>query len=367
MKFNFRIPTDIYFGSNIVYENKDVFCSLGSRAIIVTGRNSAKKSGALADLERALSETKIQYCIFDRIENNPSVKTIGNAAALAKDFKADMVIGVGGGSPLDAAKAVGVLTANPNMAVMDLFSGGFSAAVPIIAIPTTAGTGSEATPYSVLYVEEQSTKLSFSGKCTFPHSAMIDAQYTNSLSLYVTIDTAIDAFTHVFEGFLCNNATWLSDALALEAIRVFGECLPLLKDETKTSEIREKLMYVSFLGGLVITQTGVTIMHGMGYCFTCFKDVSHGRANAFLLPAYLDYVGKIAKTKIDKAMKEMGLSSAAEFLLRIYTLVGDAPNLTPVEAAMFTKKTLLQTKSIQNTCRLTGEDDIHSIWDQFVK
>ena len=271
MEFSFGIPTKIYFGKDCIAKNAGVLAAVGSKAMIVTGKHSAKASGALDDVTAVLEAEKKEYVIFDEIENNPSVETVAKAADIARAEKVDFVIGIGGGSPIDASKAIAVLAANTDMAVTDLFKNAFTKALPIVGVPTTAGTGSEATPYSVLLRKDMQTKVSFGTKDTYPVYAFVDAKYTYSLGKGSTISTAVDAFTHAFEGYLANRSTVISDSFATTAIKAFGKSMRKLARFELDEADRENLMLVSLLGGIIISQTGVTIAHGMGYCYTYFK------------------------------------------------------------------------------------------------
>lgn len=364
MKFHFNIPVDIYFEKNCVVENQHIFSNYGSRAFIVTGRHSAKACGALADVAESLKKQNIAYEVFEEIENNPSTTTIVRAVKRAREFGTDMVIGIGGGSPIDASKAIAVLVRNSDMKVEDLFANDFTQACPMIAIPTAAGTGSEATPYSVLLVEEKQTKISFGNVYTYPTVAFLDYRYTKRLGEKNTINTAVDAFTHAFEGFLANRSTWLSEALSIEAIRYFGSCIKSLLEKNFTDEVREKLMYVSLLGGIIIAQTGVTIAHGMGYCLTFFKDIPHGRANGLLMKEYMDLNASCVKEKINLAMKIMN-TTQEEFACNMEKLVGTAPELTEEECCQYTQLTLLQKGSIANTPYSIQERDIYDFWKKY--
>lgn len=362
MKFKFAIPTKIYFEKNCIVNNSDILTSMGKKAIIVTGKHSAKASGALDDVLDVLKKADIGYEIFSEIENNPSVETVEKAGKLAIDSAADFVIGIGGGSPLDASKAVAVLGANPDMCALDLFKNEFSRVLPIACIPTTAGTGSEATPYSVLLRNDIQTKVSFGNEKTYPSYAFVDAKYTYSLGKNSTISTAVDAFTHAFEGYLANRSSIISDCFALEALKAFGKTMHKLKDFSLDEEDRENLMLVSLLGGVIISQTGVTIAHGMGYCYTYFKDIPHGKANGMIMKEYMTLNYDAVKDKMDNAMSALGCSSTDELADILHEILGDAPHLTPEEVEKYTQLTLIQKGSIANTPYPINEEEIRKLW-----
>lgn len=204
--FSFFMPTRIIYGAGSIKAEAESLV-LGKKALIVTGRKSAKASGALDDVLAALST---DYVIFDQVENNPRVDTTVRGGKLARDSGCDFVIAIGGGSPLDAAKAIAVLAVN-DVEPLTLYTDGWSnKALPIAAVPTTAGTGSEVTQYAVLTIDEEETKKGLRGPDLFPTKAFLDPKYTQSLPLDVTVDTAVDALSHLVEGYLSNRASPMS-------------------------------------------------------------------------------------------------------------------------------------------------------------
>lgn len=378
MNFSFRMPVQVYFEQDAVKKHIEQLTEFGKKAFIVTGCHSAQASGALDDVTEALENAGIKCKLFNQIENNPSVETIDRASAIAKDFGAQMIIGIGGGSPLDSSKAIAVLCAqadgNPQKAT-ELFATPVKAALPVIAIPTTAGTGSEATQYSVLLRHDLGTKVSFGNKFTFPAIAMVDAKYTKVLPVQTTINTAVDACTHCLEGFVCNRSQIFTDSLALSALKEFGRCIPALKDFVKenkklSDEIREKLMYVSLTGGLVISHTGVTAVHGMGYCFTYFKQIPHGKANGFLTPVLLEFTKEKLGKKLDLALEALGFADAGsggilEFKHELEELLGKSPVLTEEECKKYATLSLIQSGSLANTAVVPGKDELFNLWKSF--
>ncbi len=356
MTFTFHIKTKVLFGKNAVKNHRTELLPYGKKAFIVTGKTSARSSGALNDIEASLQQLHIEYRIYDRVENNPSLETAAEAGSLARDFHADFIIGIGGGSPLDAAKAVAVLAVN-SIEPSGLFQNEFTTKpLPVIAVPTTAGTGSEVTQYSILTRNDLQTKQSFGNDETFPAIAFIDPRYTVNLSRDVTIHTAVDAFSHAVEGYLCKRSMPVSDALAVEAIRVFAACLKPLLHFRITEDIREKLLYMSLLGGMVIAHTGTTIVHGLGYSLTFFKNIPHGKANGLLLEEYFNYNYEVAGGKIDAIIGLLGLNSIAEFGEYMRLLLQDRVVLTDEEASLYSSRTMKQRSTLNNTRTVTEED-----------
>lgn len=363
MDFQFHVPTKIIFEKGCVKNHMEIFTYCGSRAAIVTGKHSAKTSGALDDVEHVLKHVGIAYEVYDYVENNPSVETVADMSEKAKAFKADFVIGIGGGSPMDAAKAVAVLAAN-TFKVMQLFNNTFNKALPIVEIPLTSGTGSEVTPYSVLLRRDVETKVSFGNIHTYPVYALLDPDYTKSMSVKSTISTAIDAFTHVLEGYFANRSKKFSSMMALEGIKTFGECLDRLDGPEYSDELREKLMYVSLLGGLTIAQTGVTLPHGMGYCYTYFKNIPHGIANGLFLREYLKLIEPTVKEKLKIVLDVLDFDSIDAFADRLEMLIGKPPKLTEEEIGQYTELAQIQKGSMSNTPGGVTADTIRYIWEK---
>lgn len=360
MEFKFHIPTKVIFGCSCVSKNGSEFAKLGTRAFIVTGRYSARASGALDDLQNILEQEGIKYHIYDEIENNPSLESVGRAAKSALDFKPDFVVGIGGGSPLDAAKAVAVLAVN-NIEPVELYRNEFIVdPLPIVAIPTTAGTGSEVTPYSILTRSDLQTKMSFGNEHTFPRLAFMDAAYTMSLPYDVTVNTAVDALSHAIEGYICRRNAPMSDILAERSIEMFGECVGALEDNRMSFEVKEKLLYMAMLAGMVISHTGTTIVHGLGYSLTYFKKLPHGKANGVLLSEYLRFNFDSIEMKIQTILKLLKLSSISDFKALMDRLMPDRPVLSSQEVEMYSALAMEQ-KSTANNIRTVNRQDLEAI------
>ena len=186
--FKFHMPTKVIVGENCVTTNPQELI-IGTRALIVTGKSSGKKSGALDDVISVLENGKIPYHVYDKVENNPEIGDMVKGGEYARECKADFIIAIGGGSPMDAAKAIGVYATNEvneEFKPYDIFTGKYkNKPLPMVAIPTTAGTGSEVTPYSILTLHKEKTKKSFSCADSFFKTTFLDGRYTISLPLQV--------------------------------------------------------------------------------------------------------------------------------------------------------------------------------------
>ena len=288
----YYMPTKIIKGEGCVLDSPNLLI-LGKKAFIVTGKHSGALSGALDDVKSVLENNKIPYHVYDKIENNPEISDMAEGGRMCREFGADFIVAIGGGSPLDAAKAISVYCTNEPRAcsdftLYDIFSGQFkNDPLPMCAIPTTAGTGSEVTPYSILTLHKEQTKRSFSSPLVFYKAAFLDPKYTANLPLQITRNTAVDAMCHLLEGYTNKKSSNLTDYMAIEGLRLIGECKNGLLTGEISMEERDKLLYASCLGGIVISQTGTTVVHSMGYALTYFHDIPHGMANGYLVYGYL--------------------------------------------------------------------------------
>jgi alcohol dehydrogenase class IV len=361
MELKYYMPVKAFFGKNCIGKNGSEFLLLGKKAMIVTGKSSAEKNGSLDDVKKTLDKLNISYVHYNKIEPNPTMETVREAALFAEKSGADFIIGIGGGSPLDAAKAIAVLAVN-DIDDDTLFSGVYRIKpLPIAAIPTTAGTGSEVTPYSILSYAKISNKKSIASDAIFPAIAFLDPAYTVTLSAETTINTAVDALSHAIEGYLSVKATEVIKPYALESIRLIGECIPELKTGKLKDEIREKLLYASMLAGIVIAHTATTAVHAMGYPLTYHRNIDHGRANGLVLHHYLKFLEPSIE-KVKDVLHAMEMKNTDEFGKAIDTLLGEKEKLTDAEIELFTK-TAMTGKNIANTNPLPEEKDIRKIFE----
>lgn len=370
MLINFFMPTKIIMSEGCILKNAELLKEYGKKALIVTGANSAKVCGALEDVSLALQGQGIEFDIYDKIRSNPTIAGVYEGAELARESGVDFIIGIGGGSPMDAAKAIALLAVQ-EIKEEELFLGNYGdRALPIILIPTTAGTGSEVTPYSILTNDIKQTKTSISSPLLFPKIAFLDAGYTKSLPMLTTINTALDALSHSIEGMLSVRATYASNALAIESISRIRQCLsslspsPAVNINNKLSiDIREKLLYASMLAGVVIAHTGTTVVHPMGYCLTYFKNVDHGRANGLILPSFLRFIVKHDAEVVKKILTAAGVTSLDEFEAIFLRLLGDREQITAKELERYVA-IASQAKNVTNSRVVPTKEDIENIYER---
>lgn len=344
------MPVRLFSGSEAVEKNAGLFSCYGTRCALITSKSAAAKSGALADVSEVLSGAGISFCVYDEIRQNPSVQSCLEAGRLAHDFGASFVIGIGGGSALDAAKASAVFAASPGLDEDRFYRKQWDCApLPILLVGTTAGTGSEVTKVSVL-TDSCGRKHSIHDDRLFAAAAFGDPKYTASLSLPVTLSTGIDVLSHCAESWFNRNADEISRAFAVRGIRLLYA--PLLK-AAEGGELdpvqREELYNASILGGLAICGTGTCFPHTLGYYLTENYAIPHGFASARFLPSLLELVQVKAPAYADRFFRELGISR--EELLRLISLSLPEDGIGMSEAEIVSALPRWENNnSVRNTC-----------------
>lgn len=301
------MPVDIRSGKDCVKNNADCF-TVGTRAMLVTGRHAAKICGALDDVIEVLDSVGIPYTVYDQIGENPLMSVCYRGGQEAAAFGADMIIGIGGGSAMDAAKAIAAYAANPRIQAEEIFTQKRNPSYPLILIPTTAGTGSEVNPYAVLTLDGQDKKKTFTDKTqSYAKYAFLDAKYTMSLSEKNTVSCALDAFAHCAESYLSPKADETSRMFAGYGARILYAFLrSFVPGQQLSYETRETLLYASSAAGIAINQTGTGFPHPLGYNLTLTKGIPHGCACAVFYREYLDYNEKAAPLLCRALYDEIG-------------------------------------------------------------
>lgn len=287
--FSFYMPVNVLGGNDVLQKNKNIFSDLGKKCLIVTGASSAKKSGALDDLIGIFEELSIEHKIFNEITENPLTSTCYKGGKIAREMGADFVVGIGGGSPLDASKAVCVYATNPHIINDDIYTEKVeNTPLPLVVIGTTAGTGSEVSGVSVL-TRQNGRKQSVSGKNYYAKYAFADAKYTYSVPYYTTFSTALDALAHAVESMFSPRADFLTQQFALLSVKMIFPILEKLSisDDLPSPDDRNTLYFASLYAGFALNKGGTGFPHGMGYALTEDYNVPHGLACAVFIPAYL--------------------------------------------------------------------------------
>lgn len=321
-----HMPVKVFFQENAVKENGKELAMLGKKAMIVTGKHSSKVNGSLDDVVKAFTDNNIPYVIFDDIEENPSVETVAKAASMAVAEGVDFFVGIGGGSPMDASKAISLLAKNPELipdARVKLYEKSEHKAYPVAAVPTTSGTGSEVTQYAILTLHDNHTKKSMA-HYVFPEVAFVDAGYLKTSSYKNMVSTCVDALAHAIESYLNTNSNDMNRVYAREAMRLWGlSKAGLLSEESfknMSDEDYARFMHASVMAGMSIAHTGTSLPHGLSYPVTYEMGVPHGKAVGMFLPAFIKaYEGK---ADVKAVLDILGFTNEEEFEKYINTLLG---------------------------------------------
>jgi len=381
LDFRFYLPTQIIFGPGVVNQTGREAARIGRKGLIVTGRVSARKMGFLQKVERSCTEAGTTTLCFEEVEPNPSLKTVQRGTEIARRENCQVIIGLGGGSALDAAKAIALLLANPSP-ITQYFGRNRAShpAFPLIAIPTTAGTGSEVTPYAVLTNTESEPhqKQIIAEDSIIPRVALVDPDLTVSLPPDITVDTGVDALSHAIESYTSKSAFPLVEGLAKESITLLAKVLPLVTRNPNNRQFRSSVLYASVLAGMCIAQTGTILVHGMGYPLTSEVGLSHGRANGLLLPWVCQYNLRAAPEKFAQLALALGEDTenltieqagekSVEALGRILDELGLPKRLSPgsVDKAAFqrfAREMMKNQRKLANNPRLPVLEDIMDIY-----
>lgn len=285
MNFNYFLPVNIVFGCGRVSETGHLTKPYGTRALIVTGRSSAKKSGLYDRVKDSLRAAGIDSVLFDKVQQNPLTTTAIEGAQFAKDARCDCVVAIGGGSIMDCAKAIAFLAVNDGD-INDYIFGKTASdrALPLILIPTTCGTGSEGNGFAVLTNPENGDKKSLRCNAIVAKVSIVDPECMMTMPKKVLAAVGFDALCHCMEAYLSRISQPFTDALSLYAISLLAENLTAVYRDNTNRTGWEKISLASTIGGMVINTAGVTLPHGMEHPASGLKDIVHGQGLAALTP-----------------------------------------------------------------------------------
>ena len=285
----FQSPERLLFGWGSVGKTGEEAMRYGTKALIVSGKTSSRASGALDAVCASLKSAGISVTLFCEVESDPSVHTVTVGATLARDSGADIVIALGGGSPLDAAKAISVMATHSGNIVDYEKTALTRKGIPVIAIPTTAGTGSEVTKFVVITDTDRKVKMLISSPFLIPRVALLDPQLTLSIPPAFTAGPGMDALTHAIEAFQSSLAAPTTDVFALSAIRLIGGNLVKATLNGANVEARTAMLLGQMHAGLAFGNASVALVHAMSRPLGAHFGIPHGQANAILLPWVMEY------------------------------------------------------------------------------
>ena len=306
--FVFYAPTKVVFGEGAVEVVGDEVSKLGKKALIVTGRRSARESGLLQKILDSMKSSGVSAVVFDRVVPNPPIENVVEGSRIARREDVDVVVGVGGGSSLDAAKAIAAAAVLGEDIERYLFPNTVEKALPVVAVPTTCGTGSEVTRYSILTHLGRRKKVVLAGTALIPRTAVVDPTTLRTLTPNMVAWTAVDALSHAVEALLSRSSNPIAAMYAAEAVGlVFSNVVEAYRE--KSPDALSRLHLASLLAGVAINNCGTVLVHALGYYLTAWHGVHHGLANALYLPHVLYAVKNhdVVNSKLAPAMKRLGL------------------------------------------------------------
>ncbi len=311
MGYQFIMPKQVFYGENALKDGATSICSLGKKALVVTDPLMVKLGNAeiVTDM---LNENGISYCIFDGITGEPTDKMIDAGLETYKKENCDFLIAVGGGSPIDSMKAIAAL-ATSGGSINDYLGKVITVPTPaMVAIPTTSGTGSEATQFTIITNTEKDIKMLLKGAVLMPDIAVVDPAFSMTAPKSVTAATGLDALCHAAEAYTSRKAQPLTDEYALSAIKKIFKYLPVCYNDGADVEARAQMSLAALEAGIAFNNASVTIIHGMSRPIGALFHVPHGISNAMLLSECFSYVYDGAYDRFGTMAREIGVADSSD-------------------------------------------------------
>ena len=390
MEFSYFLPVNIQFGWNKVDNVAGFIAPYGKKALIVTGRTSAKKSGLYDRVVAKLDAAHIEHVLFDQVDANPLTTTALDGAALAKSESCDMVIAIGGGSIMDCAKGIAFMAVNDGDINDYIFNRKTSDnALPLIVIPTTCGTGSEGNGFGVLTNPETGDKKSLRCNAIVPKVSIVDPAVMGTMPPHVLASVGFDALCHNIEAYTSKTAQPFTDALAHYAVTLLAQYLvPLYKhvkaiangqeavlNKKQLTKAWESVTLASTIGGMVINTAGVTLGHGMEHPASGLKDITHGVGLAAIEPVVVEYTWSANTEKFNSLARIFNHGDGSELGEALRLMVHELDLTTNLTELGFTKKDIpwlvdnvyvVATGNIANTVAEVSRNDIEVLYKKML-
>ena len=390
MEFSYFLPVNIQFGWNKVDSVAGFVAPYGKKALIVTGRTSAKKSGLYDRVVAKLDAAHIEHVLFDQVDANPLTTTALDGAALAKSESCDMVIAIGGGSIMDCAKGIAFMAVNDGDINDYIFNRKTSDnALPLIVIPTTCGTGSEGNGFGVLTNPETGDKKSLRCNAIVPKVSIVDPAVMGTMPPHVLASVGFDALCHNIEAYTSKTAQPFTDALAHYAVTLLAQYLvPLYKhvkaiangqeavlNKKQLTKAWESVTLASTIGGMVINTAGVTLGHGMEHPASGLKDITHGVGLAVIEPVVVEYTWSANPEKFNSLARIFNHGDGSKLGEALRLIVHDLDLTTNLTELGFTKKDIpwlvdnvyvVATGNIANTVAEVSRNDIEVLYKKML-
>lgn len=328
MKFRYYMPTKLIFGAGEIGKLKRIDLP-GKKALVVTGSKAIRKNGYLDMIIGHLNERGVESVVYDKIQPNPLSDHVDEGSGIARRQNCDFVIGLGGGSAIDSAKSIALMANNGGNYWDYVFGGtggGTSApnkALPIVAVPTTSGTGTEVDPYSVITKAETREKIGIGRDDFFPALSIVDPDFMLTVPPGMTAHTGMDAFFHAVEAYLSKARQPASNTFALESIRLIAEYLPKAVKDGSDIAARANLAWASTAAGMCETLSGTISQHSMEHALSAFHpDMPHGAGLTMLSEAYFSFLSASIPERFVPLARAMGGNDFIETLGRLIDDIG---------------------------------------------
>ena len=378
--FSINQPTKIHFGAGSIGQLGDVIARLNGSNVFLVADPGLKQAGIIKQITAILKRKKIPHTLYDKVVPEPGLKLADQGSKLAKKNKADCIVGVGGGSALDIAKAISILLTNGGKAEDYLGLDKIPLqGVPKIMVPTTAGTGAEVTFTAVFINEKTNSKGGMNGDPLYPDAAILDPSLTLSLPPAVTAATGMDAFTHALEAFVSTQAHTISDMYAIEAMTLISSNLCIAYANGTNMEARSAMLMGSLLGGKALATAGVGLVHAMAYPLGGMFNTPHGLSNAVLLPYVVEYniignpekfatIAQIMGYEIEGLPLREAAQLAVEAVHQLNADVGIPSSLTALDIPSnkipeMAKIALTVTRPVENNPRRPTLENVISVYE----
>ncbi len=332
------LPRIMRVGGGAVEEIGEVVAGLGlARPLVVTDKFLVG-TGAVDRMVAQLEAAGLRPAVFAETVPDPTTASLDAGVAAVAEHDADCVIGFGGGSPMDTAKALGLLARKGgHMRDYKVPRDNIGPALPVIAVPTTAGSGSEATQFTIISDSESDEKMLCTGQAFLPVAAIVDYRLTMTMPPRLTADTGVDALTHAIEAYVSRKANPFSDSLALVAIDTIGQVLRRVYADGQDAEARERMMLAATQAGIAFSNSSVALVHGMSRPIGAHFHVAHGLSNAMLFPAVTEFSVDAAEPRYADCARALGAAStdasdataAADLVVALKELCRDVEVPTP--------------------------------------
>ena len=379
MAREFIVPGQIITGSGALTMAEETLKGLGKKALIVTDKVMIQL-GNCAKVETALKNQGIDYAIYSEIVGEPTDTMIENGLKVYKENGCDFLVALGGGSPIDSMKAIGSLVVNGGN-ISDYMGKVIDVEMPpLVAIPTTAGTGSEATQFTIITDTKKDIKMLLKGKVLMPKLAIIDPQFTMTAPPKITAATGLDALCHAVEAYTSRKAQTLSDSFAMSAVKRIFKSLPVAFKDGKNEEARIQMSVAALEAGIAFNNASVTIIHGMSRPIGALFHVAHGLSNAMLMKECLGFALEGAYDRFADLGRAIGVADATDedkaaaekFLSAIEGIVKELETPTLAEVGIDKEEFFkvidkmaydaMDSGSPQNTMREVSEEQVKQIY-----